>query len=392
MICAGGLTAGQSWETVRDGISRVAPAQAGRDRSTAAIPVAAIAGFDPAGHFERNQLVALDPVAQYAVIAAREAIAQSGLALADHAPERTRCIVGSGTGGEVTHDHASRQVYDQGASRLHPMTVPKIMLSAVASHVALDLQIKGGVYAVSSACASAAHAIGQAFWDIRHGMVDVAVAGGSEACLTYGCLKAWQALHVLSDDLCRPFSLGRRGLILGEGAAILVLEAFETAQARGADILAEIVGFGMSCDAASITAPDAHGMARAMNSALADARLPATAVDHVNAHGTGTHANDQTESHALRLVFGDRLPAIPVTANKSVLGHALGASGALEMAVAIMTLRTGIIPPTANHLEADPGCAVDCVPNAARQAHVKTLLSNSFAFGGLNASLAVCHV
>jgi len=388
MISPGGGTLSDSWEAVRDGRWLLAPASAGR-AETAGLMVAEIRDFDPADHFDRRQLPALDPVAQYAVVAAREAVAAAGLDLAGVPPERTRCIVGSGTGGEQTHDAASRKVYEDGALRLHPMTVPRIMLSAVASHVALDLRLTGGVYAVSSACASAAHAVGQAFADIRAGVVDVAVAGGSEACLSHGCMKGWQALHVLSDDGCRPFSRGRRGLVLGEGAAMFVLEDYDHAAARGADILAELVGFGMSSDASSLTAPCAGGMARAMRAALSDARLPADAVDHVNAHGTGTQANDATECAALAEVFGDRLASIPVTANKSVLGHALGAAAAFELAMAIATLREGVIPPTANHQEADPDCPVDCVPGAARDAAVSTIVSNSFAFGGLNAALVV---
>jgi nodulation protein E len=392
MISPGGLDLERNWEAVRDARCLLAPASAGRDDRVRAQLVAEVKGFDPAEWFDRRQLALLDPVSQYAVVAAREALAQSGLDLESVAPERTRCIVGSGTGGEYTHDEASRQVYDQGANKLHPMTVPKIMMSAVASQVAIDLHILGGVYAVSSACASAAHAIGQAFADIRSGAADVAIAGGSEAALTHGCIKGWQALHVLSDDRCRPFSRQRRGLVLGEGSAMFVLEAFEGASARGADILAELVGFGMSSDAGSITSPDAGGMARAIRSALADARLDAGEVDHVNAHGTGTQANDATECEALAAVFGDRLAAIPVTANKSVLGHSLGASGALELAMAVMTLRRATIPPTANHVEADPACPIDCVPNDARDSRVRTLVSTSFAFGGLNAALVARNV
>ncbi len=388
MISPGGHMLADSWTAVRDGRWLLAPASAGRAETTDLL-VAEIKNFDPAMHFERRHLPALDPVAQYAVVAAREAVAMSGVDLASISPERTRCIVGSGTGGEQTHDAASRKVYEDGSTRLHPMTVPRIMLSAVASHVALDLTLTGGVYAVSSACASAAHAVGQAFADIRAGVVDVAVAGGSEACLSHGCMKGWQALHVLADDRCRPFSLGRRGLVLGEGAAMFVLEDYECATSRGADILAELVGFGMSSDANSLTAPCADGMARAMRTALADGGLTTDAVDHINAHGTGTQANDATECAALHAVFGDRLRDIPVTANKSVLGHSLGASAAFELAMAVMTLRHGIVPPTINFGEPDPACPIDCVPNAARNVPVSTILSNSFAFGGLNAALAI---
>lgn len=389
MVSAAGANVEQSWSTIKRGLSQFVPAAAGRDGGTRAIPVAPVKDFEAALHFQNRQLVGLDPVSCYAIVAAREAMRQSGLQLAEIQPGRTRCIVGSGTGGEFSHDEASRQVYDRGATRLHPMTVPKIMMSAVASQVAIDLQIKGGVYAISSACASGTHAIGQAFWDVRSGLVDVAVAGGSEACLTFGCLKGWQALHVLADDTCRPFSEGRRGLVLGEGAAIVVLEDFDRAQRRGAHILAEIVGFGMSCDAGSLTAPDAGGMARAMSGAIADAKMQAADIDHVNAHGTGTQANDTTESEALALVFGPRLADIPVTANKSILGHSLGASGALEFVVSVMTLQDSIVPPTANHVALDPSCPVDCVPNIARPFVANGILSNSFAFGGLNASLAL---
>lgn len=391
MVSPGGRTLGDGWKAVRDGRRLLKPASAGRGE-TAELLVAEVREFNPADHFDRRHLPTLDPVAQFAVVAAREAIAMSGLNPASLPPDRTRCIVGSGTGGEQTHDAASRKVYEEMSSRLHPMTVPRIMLSAVASHVALDQKLMGGVYSVSSACASAAHAIGLAFADIRAGVADIAVAGGSEACLTHGCMKGWQALHVLSDDACRPFSHGRRGLVLSEGAAMFVLEDYDHAAARGADILAEVVGFGMSSDAGSMTAPCAEGMARAMRSALSDARLAAEAVDHVNAHGTGTEANDATECAALQSVFGDRCRRIPVTANKSVLGHSLGAAAAFELAISVMTLRHGVIPPTANFLAPDPACPIDCVPNGARDAAVSTIMSNSFAFGGLNAALVVRHV
>ncbi|WP_313536349.1 beta-ketoacyl-[acyl-carrier-protein] synthase family protein [Sphingomonas sp.] len=391
MISAGGLTLADSWHSVREGRWLLQPASAGY-AETAQLLVAEIRGFDPDAHFERREVTTLDPVAQFAVIAAREAVAMAGIDLAQTPPERTRCIVGSGAGGERTHDDASRKVYGEGAARLHPMTVPRIMLSGAASQVALDQKIMGGVFAVSSACASAAHAVGQAFADIRAGVVDVALAGGSESCLSHGCMKAWQALHILSDTGCRPFSLGRRGLVLGEGAAMFVLEAYDVAAARGADILAELIGFGMSCDAGSITAPNAGGMARAIGSALGDAQITADAVDHVNAHGTGTQANDVTECAALRLVFGDRLPHIPVTANKSVLGHALGASGAFELAMSMMSLREQVLPCTAHFESPDPACPIDCIPHASRDAEVTTILSNSFAFGGLNAALLVQRV
>jgi nodulation protein E len=390
-VSAGGASTAESWVSVRDAAQRVGPASRLSEGQSLSSLVAEIPDFDPERHFERRLLPSLDPVSQYAIVAAREAVAQAGIDFAALPPERTLCIVGTGAGGETTHDHAALRLYGKGSARLHPMTVPRIMSSAVASQLAMALGIRGGVFVVASACASSTHAIGQAALAIRSGMADVALTGGSEACLTFSCIKAWEALHVLTDDLCRPFSRGRRGLLLGEGSAIFVLEDYETARRRGAEILAEVKGFGMSSDAASLTSPDADGMARAMTAALADAGLPADAIDHVNTHGTGTNMNDSTEFAALDAVFGDRARRVPVTANKSVLGHALGASGALELAMSIAALREQVLAPTANFVEADPECPVDCVPNVARDARIGTILSNSFAFGGLNASLVVGH-
>lgn len=392
MVSAAGCGVAEAWSAARDGAHLLQSRDFSRDETECILEVAPVRNYDPGDHFDARRLPTIDPVAQYAVIAAREAAAQAGISFADHDEERTRCVIGSGAGGEGTHDETAYRIYGRNGSRVHPMTIPRIMLSAVASQVALELQIRGGVYAVSSACASGAHAVGQAFQDIRFGQADIAIAGGSEASLTFGCVKGWQALHVLSDDRCRPFSQGRRGLVLGEGAAMFVLEDYESAKRRGADILAELSGFGMSSDAASITSPDSGGMARAMRSALASAKMPADSVCHVNAHGTGTQANDTTECRALIEVFGDRARRLPVTGSKSVLGHSLGASGALELAIAVETLRNEAIPPTANFSGQDPDCPIDCVPGDARDAKVACILSNSFAFGGLNASIALQRV
>jgi nodulation protein E len=245
---------------------------------------------------------------------------------------------------------------------------------------------------VSTACSSANHAIGQAFWMVRHGTAAVAIAGGSEAPFSMGMLKAWEAMRVISPDTCRPFSRDRRGLILGEGAAMLVLELLDRAQARGAHIWGEIVGFGMSSDAHHITQPSAAGAAKAMRSALSDSGIQVDAVDYINAHGTGTPSNDPTESEAIRSVFGERAEKIPVSSTKSMHGHALGAAGALEAAATLFAIHEGVIPPTANFTEADPACNLDIVPNTARAALVQYALSNSFAFGGLNAVLVLGKV
>jgi nodulation protein E len=278
-------------------------------------------------------------------------------------------------------------LYSENSSRLHPLTIPRLMTSAAASQISMDLGLKGPTFCVGTACAAGAHSIGLAFHMLRSGQADVAVAGGSEACLTAGTIKAWEALRVLSQDTCRPFSRTRSGLVLGEGAAILLLEERAHALARGARVYAELIGFGMSADAGDITAPDPQGAARAMRAALRDARTNADDVDYVNAHGTGTTHNDRSEATALKAVFGPDVARIAVSSSKAVLGHGLGAAGALEMAVTALAVYRETIPPTANFEEVDPDCDLDVVPNVARQAAVNVAMSNSFAFGGLNAVL-----
>jgi nodulation protein E len=266
------------------------------------------------------------------------------------------------------------------------------MINSGVSHVSMDLGLKGPAYSIASACASGTHAIGAAFQMLRSGQAPVAITGGAEACVTVGTLKGWEALRVLAADTCRPFSKTRSGLVLGEGAAILVLETYEHASARGARIYAEIVGFGMSADAADITAPDVDGAARAIRAALRDARLAPDAIDYVNAHGTGTTLNDRTETIAVREAFGAHADRLAVSSIKGALGHSLGAAGALEAAATALALQTQTIPPTANYEEPDPECDLDCVPNTARQTPMRAAISNSFAFGGLNAVLVLGRV
>jgi nodulation protein E len=263
------------------------------------------------------------------------------------------------------------------------------MVNAAASHVSIDLGLRGPTWTVATACASGAHAIGQAFHMVRSGQAPMAIAGGTDACLTVGTIKAWEALRALSTDTCRPFSRNRSGLVLGEGAAMFVLEPRDRALARGARIYAEVLGFGMSADAVDITAADADGAARAMRAALRDARATPDDVDYVNAHGTGTILNDRTESEALKKVFGTYAARLPVSSSKAVLGHGMGAAGALEFAATALALQTQTIPPTANFEEPDPACDLDCVPNVARSSRIRVAMSNSFAFGGLNAVLVL---
>jgi nodulation protein E len=265
--------------------------------------------------------------------------------------------------------------------------VPRIMPNAPASHLSMEFGLRGPCFSTASACASSAHAIGLAFLMIRAGMLDMAVSGGSDASIVVGFMKAWDALRVLSPDVCRPFSRDRTGLVIGEGAAILVLEEWEHATRRDATIHAELSGFGMSADAGELTAPSADGAARAMRAALDDAGMTPEQVDYVNAHGTGTRLNDKTEVEALGQVFGEHLHRLPVSSTKSMVGHCLNAGGAVELAVSALALHHGVLPPTIGFREPDPECAVDCVPNEARRAPIRVAMSNSFAFGGLNAVL-----
>lgn len=376
------------WDSLVAGRSTFAPPTLGTAAQATGKLVGEVKGFDPAAHFEPSQILLLDRVSQFAVVAARQAVSQSGLELGGELAERTAAIIGTGSGGHTTVDENFHRLYAEGAARLHPLTIPKAMISAAASQVSMYCGSKGPAFAVASACASATHAIGLAFHMVRSGGVTCAVAGGTEASITFGGMKGWEAMRIMSPDTCRPFSKDRKGMVIGEGAAIVVLEALDHARSRGADILAEIVGFGMSADAQDLTAPNANGMARAIIATLADAGLPPDAIDYVNAHGTGTTANDSAETAALHLSFGAHARRLAVSSTKSIVGHTLGAAGALELIAAVMAIRDGIAPPTMNYLGPDPDCDLDYVPNEARRMPVRAVLSNSFAFGGLNAVLA----
>ncbi len=346
-------------------------------------------GFDPLQYFEERALSTLDRVSQFAVVAAREAIAQAGIEFDMTLSLRTATIVGTGAGGQGTLDDNYRRLYVEHKTRVFPLTVPKLMVNASASQVSMQCGLRGPAFVVASACASATHAIGLAFQMIRSGMVDCAVTGGTEACITFGTVRGWEAMRVMAPDTCRPFSKDRKGLVLGEGAAMMVLEPLERAKARGANILCEVVGFGMTADAADLTAPDLGGMTRAIQGALDDAQLAPEDIQYVNAHGTGTAINDETETKAVRQIFGAHADQLALSSTKSMVGHALGAAGALEMAAMVMSVHDDIVPPTINYLGLDPACDLDYVPNEARAMSVNAAMSNSFAFGGLNAVLTV---
>lgn len=389
MISPLGGTKDEFWQAICECRSAIAPLTNIRTEGLIVSIGAEIKGFDPSDHFEKAQLSLLDRFSQLALVAAREAIADSGLEFADGLGARTATIIGTGAGAQNTLDDNYWRVYSEGAKRLHPLTIPRLMFNAPASHITMEHGLTGPAFAVASACSSTAHAVGQAFHMVRNGLVDVAVTGGTEACITYGTMKGWEALRIMAIDTCRPFSKGRTGMVLGEGAGIYILEELEQARARGAEIYVEMAGLGMSSDAGNIVHPSADGAARAMRAALDDAGLEGSEVGYVNAHGTGTTANDITETAALHMVFGDHAARLAVSSTKSMHGHALGAAAALELAAAILAVRDGILPPTANYTERDPQCDLDYVPNEAREAVIEAALTNSFAFGGLNAVLAV---
>jgi len=387
-----GQTAASFWSSLSQGVSGIAEVTLVPPDQLGNKVVAEIKNFEPTKHFEERQLIMLDRVSQIAVVAAREAVAQSGITFENGLSERTATIIGTGVGGQTTVDDNYKRVYGQNAKRLHPLVIPKLMANAPASQISMDRGLRGPAFAVASACASATHAIGIAYQLVRSGAAECAVTGGAEACITFGTMKGWEALRVTAPDTCRPFSRERKGLVIGEGAAIVVLETLESAKRRSADILGEIVGFGMSADAADLLSPDEGGMVRAIESALADAKLPPEAIQYINAHGTGTATNDEIETKALKRAFGASAAELAISSNKSMLGHALGAAGALELVGTLMSIKQQVAPPTINYLGPDPECDLDYVPNEARPLKIDAALSNSFAFGGLNAVLAIKRV
>ena len=382
-----GHTAASYWSSLVRGVSGIAQATIIPTDQLTQKMVAEVKNFEAGKHFDDRRIVMLDRVSQFAVVAAREAIAHSGISFDGALAEGTATIIGTGVGGQSTQDENYKRLYRDNAKRLHPLTIPKLMVNAPASQVSMHCGLRGPAFAVASACASATHAIGLAFHMVRSGAVTCAVTGGADACITFGTMKGWEAMRVMAPDTCRPFSRDRKGLVIGEGAAIVVLESLDHARRRSATIFGEIVGFGMSSDAYDLTSPDEGGMVRALTGALADGGVSAQDIQYVNAHGTGTAANDETETRAIKRVFGPHSATLAVSSNKSMLGHALGAAGGLELVATLMGMREGIAPPTMNYLGPDPACDLDYVPNEARPLRIDAALSSSFAFGGLNAVL-----
>lgn len=352
-------------------------------------PAAPVKDFDPTLFLDAKKVSMLDRFAQFAVAAAKQAFEDSGLVLTPEAAERMAVITGTSVGGQNTLEDSFMKLMGTSNPRAHPFTIPRLMSNAGSSHISMTLGITGPGFTVASACASAVHAMGVTLGMLRSGLVDKAITGGAEACLTYGTLKGWDALRVMAPDVCRPFSADRAGMVLGEGAAMLVLETLEAARARGAKIYAELAGVGMSSDAKDITTPDVGGASRAIAAALADAGLVPEDIDYINAHGTGTRVNDVMETAAIKQVLGDQARHVAISASKSMFGHALGAAGALEMLATVLAVGRDMAPPTINYLEPDPECDLDYVPHVARPMPIRAALKNSFGFGGLNAVVVV---
>ena len=348
---------------------------------------AIVRDFVPGDWLRAAQVQVAERSAQFAIAAARQALAASGLV--DHySGEDVAVVFGCSAGGRTAEEPETKKLYMSGA-RVHPLTVPRVMSSAGTSLVCMEHSLTGPAYTVSTACASSAHAIGQAFHMVRSGTVQAAVTGGHEAALTYGFLKSWDSLRVVSPTQCKPFSADRDGLTLGEGAAVVTLENLDSAQERGAPILAEILGFGMSSDAGHITQPQASGSTAAMQRALRDASASAAEVGYINAHGTGTEMNDRVEAEAIRTVFGDAARTVAVSSTKSLHGHALGATGAIEVLATALALQAGVLPGAGGVHHPDTSLGLGGILQDNRPADTEFALCNSFAFGGLNAVLAL---
>ena len=392
VLCAAGKTRDEFCAALREGRSGIGPLDDNIIGDLRFHNGGVIRGFDISGHMDPKQADMIDRFAQLAVVAAREAVAHSGIEWTPELRDSAAVVTGSCVGGQTAEDQGFYDVYKMGKPRVHPMTIPKTMANAGASAISLDFGITGPVFTIATACSSSAHAIGQAVSLIRSGMSDVAITGGSEAPFSYGILKAWEAMRVVSPTVCRPFSKDRTGMILGEGAAMLVIESLEHALARGAKPIIELAGFGMSSDAHHITQPSHEGAARAIQRALNDAGLAPSDIQYVNAHGTGTAVNDATETRALHLAFGEHARNLAISSTKAMHGHTLGAAGALETAAAILSMTSGFLPPTIHYNQPDPECDLDYVPNVMRLAAVECAISSSFAFGGLNAVVALRRI
>jgi nodulation protein E len=386
-----GTTVADFWASCRAGRSGVGPLGGFPLEDLKILIAAQIKDFDHKArlkHFRRDKIIIhADRYSWFAAAAADEAIKQAGLEAPFQNPYRTACIIGSGAGGLVTFESAYRDLFILNKRATHPLTLLRIIGSSAAAHVGIEYGVKGPTFATCSACSTAAHAIGLGRDYIRAGLIDLAIVGASESVINYGTMKAWQAMHVLSPQGCFPFAKKRNGTVLGEGAGVLVLESEEHAKARGAKVLAELCGFGMTSDSKDMVNPDIDGPSEAMRLALADARVATTDIDYINAHGTATTINDRNETNAIKKVFGAHAGQLAISSTKSMHGHPLGAGGAIEAIASLKAMEENWVPPTIGLDEPDPECDLDYVPNMGREKRVTYAMSNSFAFGGLNAVL-----
>jgi nodulation protein E len=384
-----GVGADKLWKAARDGVTQIRELKTERPYDGRIKIAAQVPDFDPTQWLQPNWLPLCDPFTQFTVAAADEAMAQAGYGHKDIAGPRTAVIIGTGIGGMKTIDDGLYRYYT-GYIRPDPLSVPRLIPSAAPTTLGMRYACLGPTFAVGSACSSATQALGLGLQMIRFGLCDKAIVGGAEACVVNGTIRAWEGLRVLTPDFCRPFSKGRNGMSLGEGAAVFILESLESALERGHTPLCELAGYGTTADAKDPVRPDLDGVASSMQFAIDDAGLKPTDIHYINAHGTATHANDITESEGILRVFGaDYGREIPVSSTKPVHGHALGAGGGLELSISINALREQIAPPTINFLEADPRCPINATPNVAKPHKIMAAMSNSFAFGGINAVLVV---
>ncbi len=392
-----GLNLEATWHKLLEGESSAAPVTRFDTTLHSTKFACEVKGFVSESYFEKLELRRFDLFTQYLLVAADEAFRQSGIDMGKEDPTRAGCILGTGIGGIFEFEHAKQLALEKGVNRISPFFIPKMICNAMAGQAAIRYDLQGTSFATVSACASSSHAIGQAMRAVQWGEADIMLSGGSEAATSQLGLAGFCAMKALSTrngdpaKASRPFDRERDGFVMGEGAACLILEEYEHARRRGADLIAELVGYGSTDDAHHITAPreDGDGPTRAMLTALRDAGLDPTAVDYVNAHGTSTELNDKIETLALKKAFGEHAYRLQISSTKSMVGHLLGASGAIEAAATALTLRTGHIHPTINYEHPDPECDLDYVPNIARERRVRVAISNSLGFGGHNTCLAI---
>jgi nodulation protein E len=349
-----------------------------------------VKNYDPLQFFEPRELSKMDIFSQFALIAANEAINDSGLTIdSEELFNSSGIILGSSAGGMHTMNQSYKTVFEKGRDKVHPFTIPRIMTNSAASLISMRFNIRGPSFTVSSACSSSNQAMGLAYESIKYGRLKVVFTGGSESLLCFGGIKSWESLKVMSPSLCRPFSKGRNGLVHGEGAGIFIFENLEHAKRRGANIIAEVIGFSMSSDASDLIKPNIDGPVSAIKGAIKDARINLDQISYINGHGTGTVVNDKIECRAIKDIFSYNAKKLKVSSTKPMHGHLIGAAGAVELLSCTLAIREGIISPTINYLAKDPECDLDVVPNTAQHHKVDCVLSNSFAFGGMNAVLAL---